>query len=258
VPVFRFAHAVRSLSIGLLILAAACATPPPATPGAAAVAATDAALEAQAAADEAEQATALAFEVATQVASTLTAQPTSTPTETHTASPEPTDTDTPRPTATDTPEATATETSTPRPTVPAVTLTPTAPPAPASVYSEVGGPANFFTFIDCTRGGAQCTPEMPTGDISFDFYLASDAAAPFAVFLPYGLSVEKDGVNVANMFMFVDAGYLPPDTIVRFGASRNFTSPGRYVIRSSSCMTISEAPCGWTTMAGTVVTFVIK
>jgi hypothetical protein len=60
------------------------------------------------------------------------------------------------------------------------------------------------------------------------------------------------------MFMFVDAGYLLPDSVVWFGASRNFTVPGRHVIRSSGCMATSAAPCGWTTMAGTVVTFVIK
>lgn len=221
-------------------------------------AATAGAVEAaQAATDEAQE-TAQAAAVATDVAATLAAQPTGTPTETHTPTPEPAITDTPEPTATDTPAATATESATPRPTSPPVTLTPTAIPAPASVYSEVGGPQNFFTFIDCTRNGAQCTPVMSPGDVAFDFYLASDAQAPFALFLPYGLSVEKDGVNVADMFMFVDAGYLPPDAIARFGASRNFSSPGRYVIRSSGCMTISEAPCGWTTMAGTVVTFVIK
>ena len=65
-------------------------------------------------------------------------------------------------------------------------------------------------------------------------------------------------MNIADMFMFVDAGYLPPESIVWFGASRNFTAPGRYVIRSSGCMAVTAAPCGWTTMAGTAVTFVIK
>ena len=60
------------------------------------------------------------------------------------------------------------------------------------------------------------------------------------------------------MFMSVDAGYLPPDTGVWFGASRNFTVPGRYVIRSSGCLTTAAVPCGWNTMTGTTVVFTIQ
>ena len=70
---------------------------------------------------------------------------------------------------------------------------------------------------------------------------------------------EGDGEGkVADMFMFVDAGLLPPDAIVWFGSSRNFSVPGRYVIRSSGCLTTVPAPCGWNTIPGTTVTFTIK
>jgi hypothetical protein len=99
---------------------------------------------------------------------------------------------------------------------------------------------------------------MPPGDVSFSFTLGSTSDAPWAIFLPYGLSVEKDGANADSMFMFVDAGWLPPGFTVGFGGSRNFTEPGRYVIRSSGCMLVTGAQCAWTTMAGTTVTFVIQ
>ncbi len=255
---FRCVTVVRNLWVGVVVLLAACSPPPPPTPDAAALTATVVAEMAAAVEAEEERLTAQAAQISTDVAGTLTAQPTSTPTETHTPTPEPTETHTPEPTATHTPAATPTATRTTGPTAPPVTVAPTSPPVPASVYSAVGGPQLFETFIDCTRNGAQCTPEMAPGDVAFDFYLASEPTAPWALFVPYGLSVEKDGANIANMFMFVDAGFLEPGTLVRFGASRNFTSPGRYVIRSNGCMTTSEAPCGWTTMSGTVVTFVIK
>jgi hypothetical protein len=256
----RFTYVAHALAVILAVAVSAC-SPTPAPLPTPDLAATTAAAEAQQAAEataDSENATRQAHAVATDVAATLTAQPTSTPTETYTPTPEPTATKTPAPTSTDTPAATATKTNTPKPTLPPVTLTPTSAPVPASIYSEVGGPAGFYTVIECTRGGAPCTPQMPTGDITFEFLLGSDTTAPGAVFLPYGLSVERDGANVADMFMFVDAGYLVPGRIVWFGSSRNFTVPGRYVIRSSGCMATSAVPCGWTTMAGTAVTFVIK
>ena len=99
---------------------------------------------------------------------------------------------------------------------------------------------------------------MPQGDVSFEFLLGSGADTPLTLFEKYGLSVERDGANVPEMFMFVDAGLLAPDSLVWFGASRNFNIPGRYVVRSSGCLTTVPAPCGWNTIPGTTVTFIIK
>ncbi len=161
---------------------------------------------AQETADAAEKA-----RVETGVAQTLTAQPTSTSTDT----PEPTftstPTETPLPSDTPTPEATATETQPPGPTSPPITAT---RPAPASVYGSTGGPEGFFTTITCSRGGGNCTPTMPPGDISFSFTLGSLATAPWTLFVPYGLSVERDGANVSDMYMTVDAGWLVPGGLV--------------------------------------------
>lgn len=200
--------------------------------------------------------------LATQVAATLTAQPTatptftSTPTDTHT----PTATATPTHTPTDTPTITSTptKTATKAPTRPPVTLTFTPEPVSESVYGFTSGIDGYITDIECKRGSAPCTPIMPTGDINFEFVLFSFADTPWTLFEKYGLSVERDGVNIADMFMFVDAGYLPPDAGVWFGASRNFTVPGRYVIRSSGCLSTTPVPCGWNTMAGTMVIFTIQ
>jgi hypothetical protein len=99
---------------------------------------------------------------------------------------------------------------------------------------------------------------MAPGDINFDMALGSAPDAPWGLFVPYGLAVARDGVNIADMFMFVDAGWLEPGSVVRFGTSRNFSVPGRYVIRSSGCYTDGSVPCGWANFAGTIVTFVIE
>ena len=251
---------VRLHALLCVFLLAACTPPAVATPDTAALTAaveaaqTTAAQQAKAAADQANTEEA---RVATGIAATLTAQPTATSTHTTVPSDTPTATDTAQPTATDTPAATPTDTATPRPTSPPVSPTASPAPIPASVYGETGGPDGYFTDIECFRGSAPCSPSMPPGDINFTFYLASGPLTPLTLFETYGLAVEKDGANVPNMFMFVDAGLLDADIIVRFGASRNFTAPGRYVIRSSGCMTTVPAPCGWQTMAGTTVTFVI-
>jgi len=239
------------LVMGAMTLSAACG---PSTPDPTQVAQ---AAQTQVAADHAAE-TEAAKRVATGVAATLTAQPTDTPTLTPTSTDTPEPTDTPKPTKTSTPKPTATITHTPRPTSPPVSPTPSPQPTSASIYGFTGGPDGYITDIDCTRGGANCSGVMPPGDVSFTFVLISGPDTPWTLFEKYGLSVEKDGVNVANMFMFVDAGFLPPDAAVQFGASRNFTDPGRYVIRSSGCMTTTGAPCAWATMAGTTVTFTIQ
>ena len=199
---------------------------------------------------------------------------TNTPLPSHTPTATPTSTPTLEPTTTPTETATLAPTETPttapalvvtQPTVVAATQPPvvvaTKPPAQASgsVYGSTTGPAGFATTITCfTAGGGACASVMPPGDINFTFTLGSAPDAPWALFLPYGLSVEKDGVNAEGMFMFVDAGWLPPGFIVQFGGSRNFTEPGRYVIRSSGCMLTTSNQCAWTTMGGTTVTFVIQ
>jgi hypothetical protein len=253
---------------GLALAACSTATqvviPPAATtdPGVAA-SATAAEAASQAAEDQAR--------VATGIAATLTAAPTATatntpvPTATHTPTNTPTTvpTSTPKPTDTAVPATLApTRPAATQPPVsthpPAATAAPTRPPAPASVYSSGGGPQGYFTDIQCNRNGADCTPVMPPGDINFDLFLGSADDAPVGLFLPYGLAVARDGVNIADMFMFVDAGWLAPGSIVGFGASRNFSVPGRYVIRSSGCYTDGSVVCGWTNFAGTVVTFVIE
>jgi hypothetical protein len=245
--------------VSLALFMAAC-TPPPATPDAVALAQSTE----QSAAGTVAAATSDAARVATGVAATLTAQPTATrthtpaPTDTPVPTETPTSTDTPEPTETRTPKPSPTITNTPRPTLPPVSPTPSPAPTSASIYGWANGPEGYVTDIECTIGGAPCTGVMPPGDITFEFVLVSFELTPLTLFEKYGLSVERDGANVADMFMFVDAGLLAPDTGVWFGASRRFTTPGRYVVRSSGCLTTVPAPCAWNTMEGTTVTFTIQ
>jgi hypothetical protein len=201
-------------------------------------------------------------QVATSVAATLTAQPTDTPLPTSTDTPEPTPTSTPEPSAT----PTTLPTSTPTKVVVAATQSPSNTPAPtagaASVYSTAaGGPQGYTSILGCTQAnGAACQSVMAPGDISFSITLRSDLDAVLAIFLPFGLSVEKDGVNAADMYMTVDAGWLPPGSQARMGTSRNFNQPGRYVIRTNGCL-LTEASypnCTWWTVNGTIVTFDIQ
>ena len=146
------------------------------------------------------------------------------------------------------------------PTRAPITITPLGPPDTQSIYSTTAGPAGYTSTIVCQRAGAACAPLMPPGDLSFRLTLAGDAAAPWTHFVNYGLAVERDGVNAANLFMFVDAGWLQPGTLVGFGASRNFSQPGAYVVRSSGCLTTDtqSKDCRWVTIAGDVVSFTIR
>ena len=244
------------LAIGSSVLLAACQSPTSAPPATEIAQANPTEVAAAVMTQVAEE----NARVATGVAETLTAQPTVTATFTPVPTNTSTPTETPRPTETPLPTATATNTAKPAPTRLPVTDTPTARPAPVSVYGGTGGPEGYTTAITCSRPAGNCEPVMPPGDISFRLTLGSEASTPWTLFVKYGLSVEKDGVNVSNMFMFVDAGWLPPDVTVEFGASRNFAEPGRYVIRSSGCLINSDTQveCAWTTMAGTTVTFVIQ
>jgi hypothetical protein len=101
---------------------------------------------------------------------------------------------------------------------------------------------------------------MPAGDIAFSIRLESTVDALLAIFVPFGLAVEKDGANAADMYMTVDAGWLKPGTFVRMGTSRSFKQPGHYVIRTNGCL-ITEASypnCTWWTVNGTIVTFDIQ
>ena len=248
------------LVFALLALAACSGTPSPtATPQPTAT--PDVAATSAAATEEAVQIAALEeAAVATGIAATLTAAPTETPTATATTEPSATPTKTEKPTNTPsaTPDVSATPSRTPGPTAAPVTSTPSPAPTSASVYGFTNGVAGYASDIRCTYSGGECVGVMPAGDISFEFLLGSAATTPLTLFEQYGLSVERDGANVADMFMFVDAGLLPPDAIVWFGSSRNFSVPGRYVIRSSGCLTTVPAPCGWNTIPGTTVTFTIK
>ncbi len=197
---------------------------------------------------------------------TATAAPSSTPAST--ATPTASSTTTLTPTATATTPATTAPTSTPSatsspthlPTRVPVTITPLGPPETAPVLSTTGGPAGYTSRIQCQRAGTACAPLMPAGDVSFSLSLASDPGTPWTHFIYYGLSVEKDGVNVASQFMFVDAGWLQPGAVVGFGASRGFSQPGLYVIRSSGCLTtdLKSSACSWATIGGDVVTFRVQ
>lgn len=259
VPYTRF-HLALWLCGGALLLLAACQsvapTPPTATSAVQASATQPAAVLAASATSAKAPNTPSAASAAT-----LTPQPTAiaAPTDTP-SSPSATGT----PTAANSPTAAGSPTTAPsqtaRPARPPVTITPLGPPETASIYSTIGGPAGYSSSIKCQRASVSCRPVMSPGDISFSLVLAGDAAAPWTHFVSYGLSVEKDGANAAGMFMFVDAGWLQPGTVVGFGASRNFNQPGAYVIRSSGCMTTDTKSnnCVWTTIAGDVVSFMIQ
>jgi hypothetical protein len=271
---------VRTQALSWLAAAAfmlaACAAPTPAAVApveatedpAVAAATADALIAEQAQAEQTSQAAAAAATLAAQPTDTATPLPTDTATNTPvpTRTPKPTSTDVPptdTPTATQPPAATEKPAATKPPVTAAptnvpATVAPTQAPAPASIYSQGSGPDGFYTAINCNRGGAECTPVMPPSDLNFDMALGSGYDSPWGLFMPYGLAVARDGVNVPDMFMFVDAGWLEPGSIVWFGASRNFTVPGRYTIRSSGCFTISDAPCGWANFAGDIITFVIQ
>lgn len=242
-------------ALGMVFLLAAC-TPEATTPDATQIALAVETAQAGTTTAEAEESN----RIATGIAATLTAQPTAIPTDT----PVPTDTLTPTrtrpPTDTPTPKPTATLTATRGPTRPPITSTPTPRPTSASIYGFTGGPEGYITDIVCSRPTGNCEQVMPPGDVSFKLFLMSGPDTPWTLFVKYGLSVERDGANIADMFMFVDAGWLAPDTGVQFGASRNFATPGRYVIRSSGCLINSDTQvqCIWSTMTGTTVTFTIQ
>jgi len=212
--------------------------------------------------------------VATSVAATLTAQPTSTPLPTNTplptattqpsSTPLPTDTATVAPSATTapTPTAAATRKPTARPTLPPQPTATQAPVVAASVYSEFsGGPHGYHSLLGCTvPGGAQCQPVMSPGDVAFSIRLESDLDAVLAIFVPFGLSVEKDGVNQADAYMTVVSGWLNPGEYALLGTSHKFSEPGHYVIHTNGCLlTQASYPnCSWGTVDGTVVTFDIQ
>ena len=208
----------------------------------------------------------------TRVPDTPTTAPTAVPSSTATA--RPTDTATVPPTATTKP--TLAPTNTAQPTVaPTATRKPTArptlPPAPtatnapvvaASVYSSIsGGPQGYHSTLGCTQaGGAPCQPVMAPGDVAFSIRLESSTDAVLAIFVPFGLAVDKDGANVADMYMTVVSGWLNPGDYALLGTSRNFSQPGHYVIHTSGCLlTQASYPnCSWGTVDGTVVTFDIQ
>ncbi len=183
---------------------------------------------------------------------TVTASPTVAPTDTPTAVP---------PTATASPTA--------RPTArPTVQLVPTNPPATeppvvtAPLYSTgSGGPHGYTSTLVCTQpGGVPCQSTMAPGDKAFSIVLAAAEDAVPAIFVPFGLAVEKDGANVADMYMTVDSGWLYPGDAARMGTSRNFSQPGHYVIRTNGCYVTKETlpNCVWGIVDGTVVTFDIQ
>ena len=239
-----------SVAVGLLLVGCAGA---PATPTATPAVQASATLPAS-------TSTTTATAMATATAS---AAPSSTPANTDTLMPTASATLSPTASATVAPPtATASDTAVPThlPTRAPVTITPLGPPETAPVMSTTGGPAGYASRIQCQRAGAACAPLMPAGDVSFSLSLASDPGTPWTHFIYYGLSVEKDGVNVASQFMFVDAGWLQPGAVVGFGASRGFSQPGVYVIRSSGCLTtdLKSSACSWATIGGDVVTFRVQ
>jgi hypothetical protein len=206
----------------------------------------------------------------TAVPNTPTAAPSNTPTTAPTATATASPTAAPTQTTAPTVAPTATKKPTARPTVkPAATLPPAtavpathAPAAGGSVYSEAtGGPQGYYSMLGCTRPGrVPCETVMPLGDVAFSIRLEAGDDAVLAIFLPFGLSVEKDGANVADMYMTVVSGWLNPGEYALLGTSRNFKQPGHYVIRTNGCL-ITEASypnCTWWTVNGTVVTFDIQ
>ena len=200
------------------------------------------------------------------------ATPTAVPSDTATA--RPTDTATTPPTATASPTAAPTQTVAPtatkkptarptaRPTVPPQPTATNPPPAVAPLYGLAsGGPQGYVSTLTCTQpGNVPCQSVMAAGDKAFAIRLeALDDAVP-AIFVPFGLSVEKDGANAANMYMTVVSGWLNPGEYALLGTSRNFSQPGHYVIRTNGCfVTQATYPnCTWGTVDGTVVTFDIQ
>jgi len=221
----------------------------------------------------AAQATQINAQALTSVAATVAAMPTQTQLPTQTPLPTPT----PPPTATPTrvPSATATvaptATATVAPTKKAVvaqaqpvvaTQAPAATKAPPSIYGYTAtGPRGYTSTLYCTRGdGSQCQPVMPAGDLSFSIVLKADDNALRAIFYPFGLSVERDGANVADMFMTVGAGWLDPGQSARLGTSRKFDVPGHYVVRSSGCLITEDTvgDCSWSTVTGSSLIFQIQ
>jgi hypothetical protein len=157
---------------------------------------------------------------------------------------------------------TATRKATARPTLPPQPTATKAPVVAASVYSTFsGGPQGYKSTLGCTQaGGAPCQPVMAPGDVAFSIRLESGMDAVLAIFVPFGLSVEKDGANVADMYMTVVSGWLNPGEYALLGTSRNFSQPGHYVIHTNGCL-LTEASypnCSWGTVDGTVVTFDIQ
>jgi hypothetical protein len=130
------------------------------------------------------------------------------------------------------------------------------------LYTEaVGGPHGYTSFLSCTQAsGAACESVMAPGDKAFGIVLASSDDAVLAIFVPFGLAVEKDGANQANAYMTVDAGWLQPGSAARMGTSHNFSAPGHYVIRTNGCLITEESypACTWWTVNGTIVTFDIQ
>jgi hypothetical protein len=198
--------------------------------------------------------------VATSVAATLTAQPTNTPLPTATATTKPSATPT-TPPPTSTPTVAPTKVAPTK--VPVTSLpTATAAPASASIYSTAaGGPQGYLSTLGCYQvGGTPCQSVMPRGDISFNITLESTLDALLAIFVPFGLSVEKNGANAADMYMTVDAGWLEPGSQARMGTSHTFNQPGHYVIRTNGCLVTqaSYPNCTWWTVNGTIITFDIQ
>ena len=194
--------------------------------------------------------------------------PTAVPSATATA--RPTDTATTPPTATASPTVAPTQTAAPtatkKPTArPTARPQPTAtnpPPAVAPLYGLAsGGPQGYVSTLTCTQpGNVPCQSVMAAGDKAFAIRLeALDDAVP-AIFVPFGLSVEKDGANAANMYRTVVSGWLNPGEYALLGTSRNFSQPGHYVIRTNGCfVTQATYPnCTWGTVDGTVVNFDIQ
>jgi hypothetical protein len=202
----------------------------------------------------------------TRVPDTPTTAPSATtkPTDTATAPPTATTTATVAPTNTAPPTVapTATRKPTARPTLPPAPTATKAPVVAASVYSTFsGGPHGYHSTLGCTvPGGAQCQPVMPPGDVAFSIRLESDLDAVLAIFVPFGLSVEKDGANQADAYMTVVSGWLNPGEYALLGTSHNFSQPGHYVIHTNGCLlTQASYPnCSWGTVDGTVVTFDIQ
>jgi hypothetical protein len=218
--------------------------------------------------------------VATSVAATLTAQPSATPLPTNT--PLPTSTtqpsDTPKPTDTATVAPSATSTTAPKPsathtkvavvtTKAPVTQPPAATKAPAAsgsgpLYSTAsGGPQGYTSFLGCTQSdGSACQTVMAPGDKAFSIRLEAGNDAVPAIFVPFGLSVEKDGANVADAYMTVVSGWLNPNEYALLGTSHSFSQPGHYVIRTNGCYVTRETypNCSWGTVNGTIVTFDIQ